>query len=444
MSTGRSNNPLYDERGQFIVNVPGAAGNATQPQEPAAPPTTYESLKGLISGLGDDAQIGLNIPVVNPAAEAEQNRLLADLAEASEATPFFTPAMAPFVTGLSPTQEMALLAGVSGIGSYQPYLDLASSYYSDAGATADQLSGLADTASGLGAAATGAAQPSVGLGMGLASDIAGIAGGLEAGGAKAFDPTSVSDFMSPFTQDVIDQSLADIQRESDIARNRQRAEATRAGGFGGSRAAVMDAELDRATLEQKAQTAAELRRAGFESAASRAQKAFEDQQARFLSANQLGLGSLAEAGRLGLGAGELGLKGITTGLAGTELGAGILGDAGGMFSDLGGAQSDLAARVSGLGALDIETLTALGGLEAGAEQRLNEALYGDQLAAIMDPYKAIQIRSDILKGVPYTQTALSVGSRPPTPQPNTGAALTGAGIAALGYGLENLGRGQNG
>ena len=51
MSTGRSNNPLYDERGQFIVNVPGAAGNATQPQEPAAPPTTYESLKGLIVGL---------------------------------------------------------------------------------------------------------------------------------------------------------------------------------------------------------------------------------------------------------------------------------------------------------------------------------------------------------------------------------------------------------
>jgi len=160
-----------------------------------------------------------------------------------------------------------------------------------------------------------------------------------------------------------------------------------------------------------------------------------------LGANTLGLGSLAEAGRLGLGAGELGLKGITTGLAGTELGASILGNQGELFSGLGGAQSDLAARISGLGALDIETLTALGGLEADAAQRLNEALYGDQLAAITDPFKAIQIRSDILKGVPYTQTALSVGSRPATPQPNTGAALTGAGIAALGYGLENLGRG---
>ena len=404
------------------------------------PQTTYESLKDLITGLGDDAQIGLNIPVVNPAAEAEQNQLLADLKEASSATPFYTPEMKDYVAGLSPIQEMALTAGVGGIGSYQPYLDLASSYYSDAGATADQLSGLASTASGLGAGATGAVQPSVGLGMGLASDITGIAGGLEAGGAQAFDPSSVSNFMSPYTQDVIDSSLADIQRESDIARNRQRAEATRAGGFGGSRAAVMDAELDRATLEQKAQTAAELRRAGFESAAARAQKAFEDQQNRFLGANQLGLGSLAEAGRLGLGAGELGLKGITTGLAGTELGAGILGDASGMYSSLGGAQSDLGARISGLGSLDIETLSALGGLEAGAQQNMLDALYGDKMAAIMDPYKAIQIRSDILKGVPYTQTALSVGSRPPTPQPNTGAALTGAGIAALGYGLENLGR----
>lgn len=409
------------------------------------PQTTYESLRGLIGGLGKDAQIGLNIPVVNPAAEAEQNRLLAELKEISEDPDlrFYTPEMAPFVTGLSPTQEMALLAGVGGIGSYQPYLDLASSYYSDAGATADQLSGLAGTASGLSAAATSAAQPSVGLGMGLASDIANIAGGLEAGGAKSYDPSDVSGFMNPFEDQVVQRALSDIQTESDKARQQRRAEAAAAGAFGGSRAGAVEAQLDRATLEQQAQTAAELRRAGFESAAGRAQKAFEDQQNRFLGANQLGLGSLAEAGRLGLGAGELGLKGITTGLAGTELGAGILGDAGGMFSGLGGAQSDLAARVSGLGALDIETLTALGGLEAGAEQRLNEALYGDLFSRIQDPFKAIQIRSDILKGVPYAQTALSVGSRPPTPQPNTGAALTGAGIAALGYGLENLGRGQN-
>ena len=425
----------------LIGGAPGAAGNVAQTQQPAAPPTTYEALEGLITGLGDDAQIGLNIPVVNPAAEAEQNQLLADLREASEKTPFYTPEMADYVVGLSPTQEMALNAAVAGIGSYEPYINLAESYYSDAGGAADMMTPLVGSATGLGGQATGIATGGSDVAFGKIGDVDRRVAGLEAGGARSYDPSDVSRFMNPFEDEVVQRALSDIQTESDKARQQRRAEAAAAGAFGGSRAGAVEAQLDRATLEQQAQTAAELRRAGFESASERAQKAFEDQQNRFLTANQLGLGSLIDAGQLGLGAGELGLKGITTGLAGTELGANILSDQVGLLTGLGDAQSNLGARVSGLGALDIETLSALGGLEADAQQRLLDALYGDKVAAIMDPYKAIQIRSDILKGVPYTQTALSVASRPPTPQPNTGAALTGAGVAALGYGLENLGRG---
>lgn len=417
-------------------------------------PTTYGDLKDLIGGLGDNASIGLNIPVVNPIAEQFQNQLLTQLQETSGQLPYYTPETAPFVAGLSPAQQAAISQGMSGIGTYQPFLDQASSLYGSAGTAAGGLGSMAQTAAGLGGQATGVAGmgtnmagTGANLGFGLASDIANVAGGLEAGGAQAFDPTSVSDFMSPYTQDVIDSSLADIQRESDIARQRQRGEAVKSGAFGGSRQAVLDAELDRTTLEQKAQTAAELRRAGFESAAQRAQQAFEDQQGRFLSASQLGLGSLAEAGQLGLGAGqlglgagELGLQGITTGLAGTELGSNILGNQAGLFTDLGGAQSGLASQLSGLQALDTETLLSLGGLQQGNQQALLDALYADTMASITDPYTALQVQSDIFNQTPYTQTALNVAQGPAPASPNTGGALAGAGIAALGYGLQNLGR----
>ena len=50
MSTGRSNNPLYDERGQFIKMFQELQVMQRN-LKTAAPPTTYESLKVLSVGL---------------------------------------------------------------------------------------------------------------------------------------------------------------------------------------------------------------------------------------------------------------------------------------------------------------------------------------------------------------------------------------------------------
>ena len=138
----------------------------------------------------------------------------------------------------------------------------------------------------------------------------------------------------------------------------------------------------------------------------------------------------------------LGLKGITTGLAGTELGANILSDQSGLLRGLGDAQSDLAARISGLSALDTETLLNIGGLQQDQDQRLKDAIYADRLAAIRDPYTQLQILSDIFNQVPYSQSALSVRSDPGgAPVVNRGGVLTGGGLAAVGYGLDALRRG---
>jgi hypothetical protein len=83
-------------------------------------------------------------------------------------------------------------------------------------------------------------------------------------------------YQSPYQQQVIDQSMADIQRQADIARGQAQSRAIGAGAFGGSRSALLETESQRPYIEQQARTAAGLRQAGFE----QAQRAAESDIAR--------------------------------------------------------------------------------------------------------------------------------------------------------------------
>ena len=83
-------------------------------------------------------------------------------------------------------------------------------------------------------------------------------------------------YQSPYQQQVIDQTMADIQRQADIARGLSQGRAIRAGAFGGSRSALLEQESQRPFIEQMARTSAGLRQAGFE----QAQRAAESDIAR--------------------------------------------------------------------------------------------------------------------------------------------------------------------
>jgi hypothetical protein len=83
-------------------------------------------------------------------------------------------------------------------------------------------------------------------------------------------------YQSPYQQQVIDQTMADIQRQADIARGLSQERAIRAGAFGGSRSALLEQESQRPYVEQMARTSAGLRQAGFE----QAQRAAESDIAR--------------------------------------------------------------------------------------------------------------------------------------------------------------------
>ena len=122
------------------------------------------------------------------------------------------------------------------------------------------------------AAETALQQQARGLAGGLGSFEPFLAqAGAEATGAQQFvGPQAYQEFMSPYQQEVIDTSLAALQRERDIARQQIGTQAAQLGAFGGGRQAVQEAEFDAATALGKAQMEGQLRAQAFQQAQQQA------------------------------------------------------------------------------------------------------------------------------------------------------------------------------
>ncbi len=112
--------------------------------------------------------------------------------------------------------------------------------------------------------------------------------------AGSFLNKNIQAYMNPYTQSVIDTTLADIERSRQIAGQQGAAQAIRARAFGGSRQGVAEAETNRAAFEQAARTAAQLRAQGYEAATGlmgqelsmEQQAALANQQAALQAAQQ--------------------------------------------------------------------------------------------------------------------------------------------------------------
>jgi len=78
-------------------------------------------------------------------------------------------------------------------------------------------------------------------------------------------------YMNPYTQQVVDTSLQDLERSRQLAQQQGAAQAVKAKAFGGSRQGVAEAETNRAYADQAARTAAGLRSQGFDTASQLAQ-----------------------------------------------------------------------------------------------------------------------------------------------------------------------------
>jgi hypothetical protein len=79
--------------------------------------------------------------------------------------------------------------------------------------------------------------------------------------------------MNPYENEVVQRSLADVSGALDTQRLRDRQAATAARAFGGSRQGVQESLTNAAAIKQAADTAAQLRAAGYGQAAQLAQYA---------------------------------------------------------------------------------------------------------------------------------------------------------------------------
>ena len=158
-----------------------------------------------------------------------------------------------FVAGEDPLQTKAIDAAQAGVGAYEPFLQ--------------------------------SAQANVGA-----------AGTAQAGLGALTGPTAYQPFMSPYQQDVIDTSLTEFDKQSQIQQQALRdASLGVPGAFGGGREGVQQAEYQLGSDRNRALLQAGLLQQGFGQAQGAAQQAFQNQQA--IGQGQLGLGSA----QMGLG-----------------------------------------------------------------------------------------------------------------------------------------------
>lgn len=118
-----------------------------------------------------------------------------------------------------------------------------------------------------------------------------LTGALQGTTAAGMNMPDISAFQNPYNQQVIDASMADLERQRLMQQNQLGAQATAARAFGGSRQGIAEAETNRAFAQQGGQLAAQLRQQGFNTALQAAQ----GQQGQQLGAAAQ-LGNLAQQG----------------------------------------------------------------------------------------------------------------------------------------------------
>ena len=216
------------------------------------------------------------------------------------------------VAGLSGLQQQAAQYAGEGIGSYMPFMQGASNMYGQS--------------------------------------------------TEKFDPSSYSNFMNPYTDEVIKQQYADINRLGNQQQQNLSQQALQAGAFGGGRQAIGSAEIGRNTLDQQARTGSQLRAQGYNTAMGNAMSDFQNRMGRFGSA------------------------------------------AGGLAS--------LGASLPGLKQQELGFMYDMGSKQQGQQQAGLDALYNNQLRQQMEPYQRLGFLSDIFQGAPSSQMSVTQGTSP--------------------------------
>ena len=256
------------------------------------------------------------------------------------------------LAGFTTPEQDASLKAQQGIGGYVPYLNLAGQ-------------GIAQ-----GQASTQAAQNLLG----------GITG--------APTTTQLQPYLNPFQQQVIDQTMQELDKRGATAQQNLAGQAQQAGAFGGSRFGVQGAELQRGLQDARAQALTQLNAQNYAQAMGGYQNQMERQR-------------LA-----GLGIGALG-----------QQQAGL----GGQYAGLGQMEQQLAGQ-------DIQSLLGIGGMQRQREQQLLDMQRQNALQTMYEPYQRLGFYGDILAQAPTSQQVIPTAT---SPSISPWQQAIGTGIGAL-------------
>ena len=222
--------------------------------------------------------------------------------------------------------------------------------------------------------------------LGVGTQMAGLAGlgAMGAGqnyAAQATNPYAMLAYMSPYVQNALEPQMREAARQSALVGQQNQAQAVGQGAFGGSRSALIEAERQR----NLGQTQSDIYGKGM-------QTAFE--QAR--QAQQFGS--------------TLGLQGMQT-----------AGQMAGTLGQLGQTQFGQQQQA-------LQTQAQMGGQQQALEQQRLAQQYQDFASQRQHPYQQLAFASDMLRGLPLSQTASTMYGTPPSMISQLG----GLGLAAYG------------
>ena len=262
------------------------------------------------------------------------------------------------VAGFSPTQQAAMQQAYGGIGAYQPFLDA-----SQAGQTA----AMGTTGQGV--------QSLQGMNVG---------------------PDAYKQYMDPYQQDVTNEALKEIDRQSQMAENQLAGKAVQAGAFGGSRFGLQQSELARNTSDM------------------RSRRIFEDLSRNYQQAQGASRADNQQRIQQGAAFGQLGQ----------------------LTSGIGGTMAGLGGQAQGMGMQDVSSTLGIGGLQQQQLQKQSDVGYQNQLNQMMEPYRRLSFGTQSLQqltpGAGTTQQTIS-----PVPQGNPYLQAAGA-VGSIGTGLGAL------
>jgi hypothetical protein len=274
--------------------------------------------------------------------------------------------------GLTPLQIQARQQAAR-LGEYQPYVTEAGRLFGRQERALDDAFGYLPGAS---EAMTG------GLGaLARAEESARGATGM-------YDPSMARMFFDPYEDQVVQQTLEDIERQRAQADIGLRDRAISQGAFGGSRGRISQEELARQTGRGAAEAVSGIRSRGFGQAQQQAQSAFESQRRAQQGLAQLQSGLGTQQAQIGQGIGGLG-----------QLAAGL----GGQFGQIGSGLAGLGQQTQQQLANQVNMLNQLGQQGQATQQAALSRQFAGAQQLAQEPLQRLLTGQQVLAGMPFGQ-----------------------------------------